>query len=105
MKKQGNVKSSSGIVELRPLLVSGVFRTGGRISEAPIALEAKFPMIVPPKHHVTQLLIHALHQKLAHAGQGRILAQLREKFWIPKGRSVVHKVVRLCLTCKTFKGS
>ena len=100
LRKRGNVKSSSGIVRLRPVLVHGILRVGGRISEAPIALEAKFPMIVPPKHHVTQLLIQAFHQKLAHAGQDHILARLREHFWIPKGRSAVPKVVRSCLTCK-----
>ena len=100
LKKRGNVKGSSGIVKLRPVLVNGVLRVGGRIPEAPIALEAKFPMIVPPKHHVTQLLIQAYHHKLAHAGQDHILAQLREQFWIPKGRSAVRKVVRSCLTCK-----
>ena len=100
LMKRGNVKSSSGIVRLRPVLVNGVLRVGGRISEAPIALEAKFPMIVPQKHHVTQLLIQVFHQKLAHAGQDHVLAQLREQFWIPKGRSAVRKVVRSCLTCK-----
>ena len=30
---------------------------------------------------MTQLLIQAFHQKLAHAGQDHILAQLREQFW------------------------
>ena len=98
LRKRGNVKSSSGIVRLWPVLVHGILRVGGRISEAPIALEAKFPMIVPPKHDVTQLLIQAFHQKLAHAGH--ILAQLRELFWILKGRSAVRKVVHSCLTCK-----
>lgn len=97
LEKRGNVKRSSGIVRLRPMLVEGVVRVGGRISEAPIMLEAKFPMIVPPEHHVTWLLIDAYHQKLAHAGQDHILAQLREKFWIPKGRSAVRQVVRSCL--------
>ena len=57
-------------------------------------------MIVPSKDHVAQLLIQVFHQKLAHDGQDRTLAQLREQFWTPKGRSAVHKVVRSCLTCK-----
>ena len=47
LKKRRNVKCSSGIVRLRPALVNGVLRVRGRISEALIALEAKFPMIVP----------------------------------------------------------
>ena len=45
LEKRGNVKRSSGIVGLRPMLVEGVVRVGGRISEAPITLEAKFPMM------------------------------------------------------------
>ena len=57
-------------------------------------------MIVPPKHHVAQLLIASFHQKLLHDGQNHILVHLREKFWIPDGRSAVRKVVRSCMTCK-----
>ena len=75
-------------------------RAGGRIADAPIAFDVKFPMIVPAKHHVAQLLTASFHQKLLHAGQNHILAHLREKFWIPNGRSPVRKVVRLCMTCQ-----
>ena len=57
LEKRGNAKRSSGIVRLQPVLVNGVVRVGCRIPEAPITLEAKFPMIFPPKHHVTGLLI------------------------------------------------
>ena len=77
-----------------------ITRVGGRIEDAPIAFDAKFPKIAPPKHHVAQLLIANLNQKLLHAGQNHILVHLREKFWIPIGRSAIHKVVRLCMTCK-----
>ena len=77
-----------------------ITRVGGRIEDAPIAFDAKFPKIAPPKHHVAQLLIANLNQKLLHAGQNHILVHLREKFWIPSGRSAIHKVVRLCMTCK-----
>ena len=75
-------------------------RVGGLIGDAPIAFNAIFPMIVPPKHHVAQLLIASFHQQLLHAGQNHILAHLREKFWIPNGRSAVRTVVRSCMTCK-----
>ena len=73
-------------------------RVGGRIADAPIAFDAKFPKIAPPKHHVAH--IASLNQKLLHAGQNHILVHLREKFWIPSGRSAIHKVVRLCMKSK-----
>ena len=64
-------------------------RVGGGIAEAPIAFDAKFLMIVPPKHHVAQLRIASFHQILLHAGQNHILAHSRDAFWIPNGRSAV----------------
>ncbi|XP_044165822.1 uncharacterized protein LOC122949828 [Acropora millepora] len=81
LEKRGNVKRSSKLVKLRPIFDNGLMRVGGRIVDAPVSPDARFPMIVPPNHSVTQLLIASYHQKLAHAGQGHILAQLREKFW------------------------
>ena len=100
LENQKMIKNSSDIVRLNPVLKDGVLRVGGRLSEAPVSFDAKFPMIVPTKHHITRLLILSYHQRLAHAGQDHILACLREKFWIPKGRSVVRNVVRSCLSCK-----
>ena len=76
-------------MEKKSVLDDGVMKAGGGIAEAPIAFDAKFPMIVPPKHHVAQLPIASFHQKLLHAGQNHILAHLRETFWIPNGRSAV----------------
>ena len=100
LEKRQSVKCSSTFVKLRPILDNGLMRVGGRIVDFPVSPDARFPMIVPSNHSVTQLLIASYHQKLAHAGQSHILAQLREKFWIPKGRSLVHKAVRSCLKCK-----
>ena len=94
------MKRSSKVVKLRPILDNGLMRVGGRIVDAPVSPDARFPMIVPPYHSVTQLLIVSYHQKLAHVGQSHILARLRKKCWIPKGRSLVCKVVRSCLKCK-----
>ena len=100
LESQDQIKTSSKIAKLYPAPIGGVLRVGGRITEAPVSFGAKFPMIIPPKHHVTELLISAYHRKFAHAGQNHILAQLRERFWIPKGRPAIRKMVRSCLACK-----
>ena len=65
-------------------------RVGGRNVDAPAAPDDRFPMIIPLNHPVTQLLVASYHQKLAHAGQIHFLAELRERFWIPKGSSLVR---------------
>ena len=61
LERRGHVKRSSKILKLRPILDDYVMRVGGRIAHAPIAFDAKFTVIVPPKHHVAQLLIARFH--------------------------------------------
>ena len=100
LKDQNTVKSTSTLTKLKPCLHNGVLRVGGRISGAPMSFDTKFPMILPPKYHVSRLLISHFHERLAHAGQNHILARLREQFWIPQGRSPVRRVVRSCFQCK-----
>ena len=68
LEKNQPVKTTSTLVKLQPVLIDNVMRVGGRIVEAPISFDSKYPMILPPGHHVTQLLITHYHQKLAHAG-------------------------------------
>ena len=65
-------------------------RVGGRIVDARAAHDDRLPMIIPLNHPVTQLLFASYHQKLAHAGQIHFLAELRERLWIPKGRSLLR---------------
>ena len=79
-------------------MVSCVFR--GRISEAPLSIAWKHPMIIPKSHHVATLLISHFHVASAHAGQERVLARLREQFWIPRTRSTVRSSIRTCFGCR-----
>lgn len=64
MKTRGHVKCLSKIVNLQPVLDESVMRVGGRIPEVPNMFDAKFPVIIPPRHHVPQLLIASFHQKI-----------------------------------------
>jgi len=105
LKKNKTIKTTSNLIRLQPVLIDDILRVGGRIADAPVSFGSKYPMILPPNHHVTQLLIAHYHQKLAHAGQEHILARIREQFWIPKGRSVVRRVVRSCIKCKRYNAT
>ncbi|GFW51728.1 integrase catalytic domain-containing protein [Trichonephila clavipes] len=55
---------------------------------------------VLPDHPLLERLILYTHRSLMHAGVLTTLAQLREKFWIPKGRRVVRAILRQCIKCK-----
>ena len=61
-----------------------------------------FPLLLPKKSHVTDLIILELHKQFKHAGCYTILSELRKRFWVPHCFSVVKKALKKCITCKRF---
>ncbi|CAF1104794.1 unnamed protein product [Didymodactylos carnosus] len=83
---------------------NGILRCGGRLVNAKLSENAMFPKLLPKKDYFTTLIIQNYHQKLLHVGVAHTLAQIRNEFWIPSGRSEVFKIVKRCLRCKKFDG-
>lgn len=44
------------------------------------------------------------HQRILHGGANLVLSQLRERFWILKGRPLVKKILKQCVICKKLWG-
>jgi len=93
-------KASASIRQLTPQLKEGLLRVGGQLVNAPIGDERKHPIILPYKHHVTDLIIKQCHCTLGHMGQDSVLSSLRETVWIVKGRSAGRRVLGRCMTCQ-----
>ena len=66
---------------------------------------AKYPKLLPRHEHFTHMLISEVHVCLIHAGVAHTLAQIREEYWIPQGRTEVRKVLSQCLICRRYEGS
>ena len=92
--------SHSPLHKLCPVLVDGTLRVGGRLGNAHISEEAKRPIILPKKHHVTDIIIRKYHEEVVHAGREHVLASIRQKFWIVKGRVAVRRVLWNCFSCR-----
>ena len=93
----------SCLYQLNPMLKDNLIVVGGRLQFASINEEAKHPMVLPSKNHVTDLVIRYYHEMVGHMGQESVLACLREKFWILKGRANVRRVIRSCVDCQRRK--
>ena len=78
---------------------NGLVRVGGRLKNALITYSQKFPIILPSKHKLTELIIRDAHQKQLHAVTTAFLATLREKYWILSARSVIRLILWKCVTC------
>ena len=80
----GRIKNSS-IRNLSPIVVKGILRVRGRSERSTIHAERKHPIILPSKHHVTNLVILHAHCSEGHAGPLHTLAAVRERYWVIKG--------------------
>ena len=56
-------------------------------------------ILLPPKHHVTLLIVREYHEITFHVGCEHILAALREYYWIPSAQQLIKKIQRNCKRC------
>ena len=95
------VKSCSRLAKLKPVLAEAVLRVGGRLEESVVlSYDEKHPIILPKKHHVSQLIVRYCHESLAHAGREQTLAQTRKMFWTFGGRGLAKNIIRNCFKCR-----
>lgn len=57
---------------------------------------------MPAKHHFVSLLVFDSHKKVFHFGISDTLMEIREKYWVIKGRQTVKNVLKRCVLCKRF---
>ena len=82
----------------------GLIRSRGRLEHANLPPSSKFPIFLPHNSAVTRLLDEEHHRILMHPGVSHALASIREKYWIPKGRSTVKTILKKCITCRRAEG-
>lgn len=80
----------------------GLLRCGGRLNEAPLPYETRKPILLNPRHRLAQLIVTNIHRTLKHVSAKQTLTELRQRFWIFKGRSFVRTTLRKCTRCRLF---
>ena len=82
------LKTTTSLCKLNPVLDGeGILQVGGRLENAAISYDAKHQIILPYRHHVTNLIIQKYHEEAGHLGQEYVLSSLCQLYWIIKGRS------------------
>ena len=79
---------------------NGIIRTHSRLKNAEVKESVKYPILLPPKSPLTNLIIRQCHLANHHAGLNTVLVQLREEFWLPKARQQIKHVVYNCMHCR-----
>ncbi|XP_069126383.1 uncharacterized protein [Argopecten irradians] len=100
-----NTKRNHLIRQLKLFMDSnGLIRYQGRIHNAPLPDDTKFPLLLPKSHAFTKLIIEDTHRRNLHCGPEATIVTLREKFWIPSIRQEVRNCLRKCVPCRKVTG-
>ena len=88
--------------ELAPFEKEEVIGVGGRLKHSPLSYDNNHPVLLSKEHHISKLVIKDAHNLVRHAGRERTLCETRRKFWIPRGRNLVRKIVRECVKLRQY---
>ena len=81
-----------------------LIRCDGRIHNAPLEEYTKFPILLPAKDKLTQLIIMDAHVTHFHSGLSSTVTLLRQTYWIPSIRQVIKSIIHKCVICKKVAG-
>ncbi|KAK6764308.1 hypothetical protein RB195_024579 [Necator americanus] len=79
----------------------GILRCHGRLENAEIGNNAKYPIFILQKSFLAEVIIRDINQK-GHPGINHTVSLVRQHFWIPQLRSQVTRLIRKCLQCQKF---
>ncbi|XP_025192641.1 uncharacterized protein LOC112592702 [Melanaphis sacchari] len=100
LKANKMVRRSSALIRLSPFIDKhGLIRVGGRLMNASISHDSKYPILLPSKSIVTKLIFNYEHRRLMHAGPQALLAHVSHKYWPLRGREIARKTVHHCIQC------
>lgn len=100
LQEEQELNHKSILIPLNPFVdVSGLLRVGGRLKNAMIPFDEMYPIILPPNHKLTELIINHEHKRLLHAGCQAVLASVRRRYWPIQGKNTVRRLIRSCILC------
>uniref|UniRef100_A0A0A9YQQ8 Pol polyprotein n=1 Tax=Lygus hesperus TaxID=30085 RepID=A0A0A9YQQ8_LYGHE len=99
-----NELCSSQYRSLTPFLSEeGFVMVGGRLSNSPLPLKSKHPLLMPHKSPLSALIIDHYHLNSLHGGPKIVQSLVQRYYWIPSVRQLIRMRLHKCITCFKFK--
>ncbi|XP_021964268.1 uncharacterized protein LOC110859615 [Folsomia candida] len=100
LRTKGKLSSKSSLLSLNPFIdKDNILRVGGRLRHASIPVHQKHPILLPPHHRITTMIIENAHLLNLHAGSQTLLSYLQQRYWIVRGKDAVRRIIRKCVIC------
>ena len=76
--------------------IDGVMYCKGR-------LQGEYPIYLPDAHPYTKSIVRDAQERTLHGGEGLTMTKVRERYWVPRLRQLVKKVIKECFKCRRFQ--
>ena len=98
------------VKQLNIVKINGIMRCKGRLKFSELSFESQNPALLPKEHGYTDLVVKEAHNVVLHGLVNMTLAEVRQRYWIPKGRQVCKRIIKQCKDCakrrsKALKGT
>ena len=77
-----------------------IIRCAGRYQYSNLTYQRKYPILLPKESVITKLIVEDRHRRISHYGLKSTLTEVREEFWIPKGRRLIKYIINRCIVCR-----
>lgn len=81
----------------------GVMRVNGRLAEADLSYNERYPIIIPENSKFCSLLLDFLHENMLHAEKQLMARMLQQEYYIPRMKQKLKKCIFQCKTCTIYK--
>ena len=81
----------------------GIMRCRGRLSNSSLPYDTKFPVYIPRRSHLAELIVKEAHQNVFHQKERATLTEVRTNYWIPQCRKLVRRLLPRCSLCQRLE--
>ena len=95
------IYSTSKLLTLHPFLgQDGLLHVGGRLANADIPLQQKFPIILSSHDPLTKLMYQYRHEEWLHCGPSLLSSNIGETYHVLGSRQLARTTYKSCITCR-----
>uniref|UniRef100_A0A1X7VS14 Uncharacterized protein n=1 Tax=Amphimedon queenslandica TaxID=400682 RepID=A0A1X7VS14_AMPQE len=85
--------------------VHNIWRCSGQLDNAELPYDVIHSIVLPQDHLFTLLVVRRAHCRVIHSGFKNTLTEIKSRYWIRQGKSIVRRFIYQCVLCRRYSAS